>query len=191
MISQVGSAPGAKSAEPLERVASGTKRFISETSEITLDAVQGRLSVVTDRTECFVVSGSDSVRGKAVGIRNHGGFAVVCVSTMDDRPLATSRRMLVIHLTDVQNPAAKFRDATWTTLSDWGRLPHLVRSGAADVRFHNGGQGTPIVRAMRLDEAHAHAMDIHRAADAWTFTAATVQPQGTFLIYDVAIGGTP
>lgn len=161
------------------------KQFISETGEIRLECAQGRMSVVTAPTECFVVSGPDSVRGNAVALQNYGGFAVVCVSAMDDRPLATSRRLLVIHLTDVQNSAAKFRDTSQTVLKDWGRLPHLVRRGTVDILLHRGDPGNLVIRAVKLDGAPAQTMDTRRNGDTWTFTAATVQPQGTFLLYEI------
>lgn len=169
----------------VQRSSLEAKQFISETGEIRLESAQGRMTVVTDRTECFAVSGPDSVRGNIITINNHSGFAVVCVSAMDQRPLATSRRLLVIHLTDVQNSAAKFRDASQTVLKDWGRLPHLVRRGSVDIRLHLGDPARPEVRAVKLDGTPAHAMDTRRDGNTWTFTAATVQPQGTFLLYEI------
>ena len=129
------------------------------------------------------MQGAGSVRGKTVEVHNQGGFAVVSVSALDDLPLATSRRLLVIHLTDVQNTAARFRDATWTTLTDWGKLPHLVRRGSADIRIHSADK--MIVRALQLDGKPAHEMECRHDSDAWAFRAATVQPQGTFLVYEV------
>jgi hypothetical protein len=41
--------------------------------------------------------------------------------------------LLITHLTDLQNTGARFADRARTTLLDWGKLPHLVRTGAARI----------------------------------------------------------
>ena len=65
-----------------------------------------------------------------------GGDAVaatVWASSLDGEPLATSRRILVTHLTDVQNTGIEYADPDRTTLLKWGRLPHLMRNGSAEI----------------------------------------------------------
>ena len=63
----------------------------------------------------------------------HGVPATVWASSLDGRPIATSSRILVTHLTDVQNSGVRYRDSELTILEDWGGLPHLARNGAADI----------------------------------------------------------
>ena len=46
-----------------------------------------------------------------------------------------SRRILVTHLTDVQNTGAEYADADMTVLKNFGRLPYLMRSGMAEVEL--------------------------------------------------------
>lgn len=160
-----------------------TARITSETGELRLEPGAGRFVAVTPRTECFVLSGAETVRGGVVEVRNQGGFALICASAMDDRPLATSKRVLIIHLTDVQNRGVRFRDPGHTILEAWGGLPHLVRRGSADVRLRDAAGAT--VRALRMDGSAAHPV-LTRKADSWLeFTAATVQPQGSCLIYEL------
>ena len=47
----------------------------------------------------------------------------------DGRPLATSRRMLVTHLTDVQADGNVYADREKRTLLKWGSYPPVVRNG--------------------------------------------------------------
>ena len=57
----------------------------------------------------------------------------MCVSSLDGKPLAESRRLLIAHLTDLQNTGARFGDHARTVLLDWGTLPYLVHAGQAEV----------------------------------------------------------
>jgi hypothetical protein len=57
----------------------------------------------------------------------------VWVSSLDSNPIEKSSRLLVSHLTDVQNTYMKFLDEDFTILRSWGRLPHLMRRGKARV----------------------------------------------------------
>ena len=75
--------------------------------------------------------------------------ATVWASSLDDAPIAESSRILVTHLTDVQNCGIEYADPELTTLLKWGGLPHLMRNGAADVSITlapaGGGAEPPVV----------------------------------------------
>ena len=59
--------------------------------------------------------------------------ATIWASSLDGKPLAGSSRILLTHLTDVQNTGTTFEDDTMRVLLAWGGLPHLMRSGKAGV----------------------------------------------------------
>lgn len=125
------------------------KKVVSDTGEIAIDGTAGTFRVVTPRTECFVIPDDREMAGKAVAVNCKGGFAVVSVSSMDGRPIAESTRLLVLHLTDVQNTGTRYRNRTMTLLEQWGALPHLVRRGQAELRI---AQSQPVnMRAWALD----------------------------------------
>ena len=65
----------------------------------------------------------------------NGVPATVWASSLDGQPLASSSRILVTHLTDVQNSGVRYRDPELTILEDWGGLPHLARNGAVDIEL--------------------------------------------------------
>ncbi|MCK6486826.1 MAG: hypothetical protein L6R48_00545 [Planctomycetes bacterium] len=68
-----------------------------------------------------------------VGIAVAGSGATVFVAALDRRPIASSRRLLVCHLTDLQNTGATYLEDSRRTLLAWGGLPHLVRRGGAEL----------------------------------------------------------
>lgn len=99
---------------------------------IKIDRADGSLKVATDRT-CggFMESGSFRAGCLEVGIRD--APATVWASSLDAKPLALSSRILLCHLTDVQNSGTAFADGTRTVLLRWGTMPHLMRNGKADI----------------------------------------------------------
>ena len=66
------------------------------------------------------------------------GYATVWASTLDGKPFSESRRLLFCHLTDVQNTEIAYADSSRKELLRWGRLPHLMRKGKADVLLSLG-----------------------------------------------------
>jgi hypothetical protein len=60
--------------------------------------------------------------------------ATVWVSALDDQPIVSSKRLLISHLTDSQNTEIRYAERARQTLLAWGKLPHLVRAGKAEVR---------------------------------------------------------
>lgn len=76
------------------------------------------------------------------GVKEAGAFrvdvgetpAAVAISTADDAPtIATSRRLVVSHLTQLDNTGHVYSDVTEKTTTANGRLPMLVRNGRAEI----------------------------------------------------------
>lgn len=54
-------------------------------------------------------------------------------SSLDAKPIVQSSRILFTHLTDMQNSGARFTDESRRILLDWGKLPHLMKNGRAEI----------------------------------------------------------
>lgn len=159
----------------------------SETGEVLLDADAGTLSVATPRTAA--VFGRDPgtelvAGGLRVTLQGTGGAVVA--SALDGRPLAESRRVLVMHLTDVRNTGMRFRDKDQKILEAWGELPYLVRAGSAAISLA-GAMGTGLhAWALRPDGSRAGEVELRQAADGVSFVADTRGPEGGRLFYELA-----
>ncbi len=120
------------------------KFFRSETGEITIDGPQGRLVLDTPRTAGGYAPAGQTIETSRGGVRIavEGSDATVWVSALDQNPIRQSRRLLVTHLTDLQNSGIRYAEAARQTLLAWGRLPHLVRAGKAglSIRLDNPAQ---------------------------------------------------
>ena len=99
---------------------------------LKIDAETGSLRIVTDRT-CGGFAETGTIKAGRLEARIGGAPATVWASAVDAEPLATSRRILVCHQTDVQNTGAAFADDSRTVLLRWGSLPHLMRRGRAGI----------------------------------------------------------
>ena len=77
-----------------------------------------------------------------------GGSASVCAISVDGRPLASSDRILLTHLTDALDTGMTFKNGSRTVLTSFGTLPHLMRAGVAHVRLAIGAAGQVRVWAL-------------------------------------------
>lgn len=109
--------------------------FRSVTGEITIDGPNNRMVLDTPRTAGgFAPAGqSFSARTGGVSANISGADSTVWVSALDGKPIHTSNRLLVTHLTDLQNTGIQYKEEARQTLLAWGRLPYLVRAGSADM----------------------------------------------------------
>lgn len=150
---------------------------VSDTGEIRFNNQLGYLKVVTPRTECLLSYPDRDLGGASLAIRNSSTFASVSASAMDGRPLAGSRRVLVLHLTNVLNSNIKFSTPEMRRVEDWGNLPHLVRAGSVEVSLKNAnpdltlyavdcsGKRIREVRAAYRDGAYQFTAAIGRAGE--------------------------
>jgi hypothetical protein len=111
------------------------KYFRGQRGEITIDGPRNQLVLDTRRTAGGFAPAGQTITTTAGGvtISMRGTDATAWVSALDELPIHQSRRLLVTHLTDLQNTGIKYAEAERKTLLDWGQLPYLVRAGKAEV----------------------------------------------------------
>ena len=109
------------------------------------------------------------------------------VSSVDDQPIAKSRRLIVTHLTDLQNTGARFGEKARQTLLAWGGLHHLVSAGSATVTIQLAGAKRAKVWALatsgrREAEVQAEVRD-------WALVVPlnVAGPDGARMIYEIEI----
>ena len=98
-----------------------------------IDRKAKTMTVDTPRTQggfaraggCFATSG--------MNVRLDGAHAAAWATSVDGKPLAESGRILLTHLTDVQNTGVQWGDSDHRIVLKRGGLPMLARKGSADV----------------------------------------------------------
>lgn len=146
-----------------------------------IDRSKGSFSLSTGRT-----SGGFAERGdiEAENFRASlsGAAASVWVSSLDGRDIVDSKRMLVSHLTDVQNTGARFADSACTVVENLGRTPYLMRNGEAKVSIRVSGRDY-VVYALETSGTRRHVVPFARDGDWLRFSCQVAQDarQATFL----------
>ena len=107
---------------------------------VRIDRRRGTFMVDSQRT-CGAFAESGEVSGANFRVRIAGAPATVWASSLDGLPLEKSGRILVTHLTDVQNSGAEYADREMCIQKTVGHLPYLMRSGVADVSIRVSGTG--------------------------------------------------
>ncbi len=99
---------------------------------VLIDSKTGTFLLDTPRT-----AGGFAEKGRhetgAISFALEDAPATVWASSLDGAPIRSSSRILLTHLTDVQNSGIEYADANLTTLLKWGALPHIMRRGCATV----------------------------------------------------------
>lgn len=110
---------------------------------VKIDPERGSFLIETPRTcGIFAENGAHSAGALRISIRDAqqpgANATTIWASSLDSLPLAESRRILVTHLTDLQNTGERYADEAMTVLQNFGRLPYLVRAGGAEVELKIG-----------------------------------------------------
>jgi hypothetical protein len=134
------------------------------------------------------ISGQALERGLAhetddftVNIRDYQ--ASVSVSSLDRSSLGSSKRILITHLTDLQNTSQTFSSSDRRVLEAWGQLPYLVRRGSATVTL-NRTDGAKL-KAYRLDTTGKRIapLPIKATKDSAVLELSTLAPDGSATLY--------
>jgi hypothetical protein len=125
-------------------------RFESENGEVMIDAPANILTLDTPLTAGGFAPAGQKMETRAANIEVLDTDATVWVSSLDGKPIATSRRLLVTHLTDLQNSDTRYADRSRQVLLAWGHLPHLVQAGRAVVTLRLANAGRAKVYALAV-----------------------------------------
>jgi hypothetical protein len=111
------------------------------------------------------------------------GRAAVWASSLDGKPLAQSTRLLLCHVTDVENTNMRYGAPDRRVLEEWGGLPHLVRRGAATVTLHR--KPGERLEAWRLDTAgnRVAPLPVEAKGDDYILQLGTKAPDGRATLY--------
>ena len=116
----------------------------------------------------------------------HDADATVWVSSLDAQPLSSSKRLLVTHLTDLQNTNIRYGEKARQTLLDWGRLPHLVRTGKAVVALKRADAASLKVWALATSGKRLAEVPTTVADGCLQFTADVAGSEGARMLYEIA-----
>jgi hypothetical protein len=175
-----GALPADANADP------ANNRFAS--GQLLVDAQKGLLVFDTPKTAggYAEADGTISATKAGVEISKLTLGATVFVTAVDNQPISTSKRLLVTHLTDLQNTDAKFAETARRTLLAWGKLPHLVARGSAQIAVKVSNPAGAKVWAISTSGKRLEAVAAKVDGDRLVFTADVKGADGARMMYEVA-----
>ena len=152
------------------------------------NAKRRTVSIATPRT-CACYAADGECRAGALSCSGIDGEATVFATSIDGQPLASSRRILVTHLTDLQNTGTAYRDRDRKILEAWGTLPHLVRRGRCEVSLA-AAPGEWRAYRLETDGTRRGELPLGNAGGTLTFTADTAgDPSNATMLYELQMAG--
>ena len=160
----------------------------SDTREIAIDHDKGTLTVDTPRTAGVCSAGKADLSAGPLSVSGATAFCSVSASSMDGVPLERSKRVLVLHITDIRNTGAAFTNDKCTDMTKWGELPYLAAAGEAQISLRNANKGLK-VWAVAADGTRLREVPATYEAGAYRFTARIAAGEGAnapTMIYELA-----
>ena len=152
---------------------------------LKLDRESGTFTVITPKT-CGGFAEQGSMDADALIFDVEGTPATVWVSALDNAPIRSSSRLLLTHLTDIQNSGIEYAQRSRKTLLSWGGLPHLVRNGKAEIRLAVASPESCKVYALSASGRREAAVPSRVVKGRLAFTAAVdVVPKTATLLYEI------
>lgn len=152
---------------------------------VRLDAESGTFVIQTPRT-CGGFAEAGTVEAGSLSFDLAGAAATVWVSALDNAPIVRSSRLLLTHLTDVQNSGIRYAERSRKTLLDWGTLPHLVRNGQARVRIALEEPGAYAVHALSTSGQRVAPIPSRVEGGCLAFTAdVAAVPETATMLYEI------
>ena len=123
----------------------------SETGEVFVNGEKTTLQIRTPKTVGGIANPGDTLTSGPLTLSVKGARAAIWVSSLDNLPVAQSRRLLLAHVPDVENSGMAFAGPDRQVLTAWGTLPYLVKQGTASLTLSRTVPGD--VTVYRLDAA--------------------------------------
>ncbi len=168
----------------------------SETGELFLDRNRGVFRVDTPRTAGGCAGAGKVINAARAGVRIDGisAFATVFVTSLNRTPIRKSPRLLVTHLTDLQNTGIHYGESARQTLLKWGNLPYLVRNGKATVHIELEDPTAYTVWALSVGGRRLERVTASVNETTLTFVAKVRSAYGARMLYELTtdtVGADP
>ena len=165
-----------------------TGETVSDTKEIRISTKLGDLSVNSPRTAAVCSIDRHDLSAGPLAVSGATTFCSVSASSMDGAELAKSRRVLVLHITDVVNTDMSFTNDKRTDTKAWGKLPYLAKTGSAKVSLKNANAGLSLY-ALASDGTRLRKVPAKYVDGAYVFTASVAAGEGNdapTMMYELA-----
>lgn len=118
--------------------------FMNDTGELHFDSLNNCFRAITPRSESFVLPAGKRLAGNFMEVENRKTYGAYFIAAMDQDPLNSSERFLLLHLTHCRNSGQTFRNKEMEVIESWGELPVLALRGTGKISLHRDLSGFSI-----------------------------------------------
>lgn len=170
---------------PVDRMRLNDKIIRSDSGELLLDAGRETFSVVTARSEGLLLPAKGAAAGHFLRVRNGETHAAFFAASADGAPLTASRRIMLLHLTNLTNEGTVFRNADMSILEAFGTPRQLLRRNRAEIELHTEDAAQYRLFACNPNGKRLFEVPLHTAAGVRSFTADNASKQGGIVLYEL------
>jgi len=131
---------------------------------------------VSSRRTCAIAAERGTFHAGALDV-SLDSPAAVWITGLDGRTFASSKRLVLFHLTDARMTGESFFDPRGAMLAEWGTHPALIRRGVAKLSLALG-EGNWKVSALRLDGTPVGEVSCEVSGENLSFVADTAAVSG-------------
>ena len=115
---------------------------VSSTGELHMDARRKEYKVITSRSEVIFMERQGVRTAGVMSVKNGNTPATFFVTSLDNKPLKNSKRILLLHLTNTiaSGPELEYRKDR-TVIHNLGQFPPLARHVSGEVRLNISKSG--------------------------------------------------
>ena len=127
-------------------------RAVSDTKELAIDGKKRQFIVNTPRTESLTLLAGDLATGGVLSVRNAKLPQNVTLISLDGKPLAESRRMVLLHFgNSVETGVVQVDKGDMTMIEKPGKYPLLMHNVSANISLKLKGSAPVTVYALNFD----------------------------------------
>lgn len=112
--------------------------FQSDTEELLLKSREKKMTVITPRTEAICMTAGERESLKFFQVEKNSANSCIAACSIDNKPLATSRRIVLLYMTEEANSNMSLA-ANRATLLSLGSAPLLARTGVLELNVRRQG----------------------------------------------------
>jgi hypothetical protein len=161
-------------------------QYETDTGELFMRRGLAQVDVKTPRTEGATLLADGSQNLNSLNIVRTSVDAAISISSLDDHPIAESRRLLLIIATDALNTKMAFAGADRGELADIGGLPVLIQTGNVDLALANRHAGALQLWGLDMNGKRAEKLPVNvDAKGVLTLSINTASTQSPWLFYEL------
>ena len=103
------------------------------TPQLRYDVKNASFRLTSDGAEVISLQPKSKLSGRILAVENGESEATVGLIPRDTASFKTAKRLVLIHLTDLQTTGRHFASKQMTQMNTWGKAPFLVRRGSSTI----------------------------------------------------------